>query len=311
VSADPLIRPFSTAIESAIADFLLTRQIEGRSPQTLRYYRQALGKFGAFVGTLPLAGLTIQVMRRFLAHLGASGLATQSQHNYVVAVKTFLRWLDEEGEYAIDVRWLDRVKPPRPVSDQTQPFTDTEIQRLFAGVAGGWMGHRLRAILALLLDTGLRVAEVSALRLCDVDLATGELHIRAATVKTREGRRTWLGLRAKKYIMRWWQEKRHLLDPNPQAAFFLGWNERPMTTRTIHRLLTRHGDRCGVPDAHPHRFRHTFTRNCIRAGLDLFQVQALLGHSDLTMTKRYFLQEQQDVSVAKRAKSPLDQIKLR
>ncbi len=311
MQTDPLIRPFSTAIRAALDDFLLARQIEGRSPQTLRYYRQALGRFAVFVDTLPLSGITIQVMRRYLAHLGASGLATQSQHNYVVATKTFLRWLEEEGEYAIDVRWLDRIRPPRAVTDQTQPFADEEIRRLFAGVAGGWSGHRLRAILALLLDTGLRVAEVCELRVCDVDLATGELRIRAATVKTRAGRSTWLGLRAKRYVARWWQEKRHLMDPNPQSAFFLGRNERPVTPRTMHRLLTRHGERCGVPDAHPHRFRHTFTRNCIRAGMDLFTVQKLLGHSDLTMTRNYFMQADADVSAEKRAKSPLDRIKLR
>ncbi len=309
--AEPLIRPFSTTIRAAIEDFILTRQIEGRSAKTLRFYRQALGKFAAFAGTLPPSGITVQVMRRYLAHLGDLGLATQSQHNYAVAVKTFLRWMADEGDYDLDVAWLARIKPVRVVADKTVPFTDAEVQRLFAAVSIGWYGMRQRAMLAVLLDTGVRISELCGLRLADVDLHTGALYLRAETVKTRVGRTTWLGLRAKKIVNGWWQAKRHMMDLDPESYFFVGRDDGQLTPRYAHMSLALIGKRAGIADVHPHRFRHTFTRNCIRAGMDLFEVQALLGHTDLTMTRRYFAQEQQDVSATKRAKSPLDRIKLR
>ena len=311
MSADPLFRPFASAMDAAVEDFILARQVEGKSPKTLRYYRQALVGFVAFTAPLGPEAVTVHVMRRYLAHLADSGVATRTQHNRVVAIKTFLKWLADEGDYGVDARWLPRVKPPRVVSDQVQPFSEAEKASLFAAVGGGWQGVRLRAIMAVLLDTGLRASELCGLRLGDVDLAGGEIRVRAATVKTRTGRTTWLGLKAKRAAARWWAAKRHAMDQSPESPFFMGWNEKAMTDRTLHRLLTRHGDRAGVADCHPHRFRHTFTRDCIRAGMDLFQVQQLLGHSDLTMTRRYFAQEHADVSDAKRAKSPLDQAKFR
>ena len=89
-------------MQSAIDDFLLARQVEGRSAKTLRFYRQALGGFAAFVGPLPPSSLTAHLMRRYLAHLAESGLATQSQHNDVVAVKICLKYLSDEGDYDLD-----------------------------------------------------------------------------------------------------------------------------------------------------------------------------------------------------------------
>lgn len=311
MSADPLVRPFSSSLGAAVEDFILARQVEGRAPKTLRFYRQSLKGFCTFAGVLPPSGITVAVLRRYLAHLADSGVATRTQHNRVVAVKTFLHWLADEGDYDFDGRWLSRVKAPRVVAEQTQPFTEKEKEALFAAVGGGWEGVRLRAIMAVLLDTGVRASEICGLRLRDVDLETGAVHIRAVTSKTRRERDTALGLKAKKAAVRWWQAKRRLMDQRPDAAFFMGWNEHAMTDRTLHRLLTRHGVRAGVPDAHPHRFRHTFTRDCILAGMDLFTVQRLLGHSDLTMTRKYFAQVEADVTAMKRAKSPLDQVRFR
>jgi len=73
----------------------------------------------------------------------------------------------------------------------------------------------------------------------------------------------------------------------------------------------RHGLWAGVPNCHPHRFRHTYALYRFREGMDPATVQKTLGHSDLTMTRRYMDVVDADVAEAKRLHSPLDRLKLR
>lgn len=311
---DLLFHP-SASLAAAIDEYLLACRIGLRSPQTIRFYAQALAHFARFAGSSGPEAIDVRFFRRFLLYLDdEAGLAPRSQHNYVVAVKTFVAWLGGEGEYGVDASFLTRVKAPRVEVRQSDPFTEEEVAALFAATRRyrdtyGWQGQRLRAIMAVLVDAGLRASTLCGLRVRDVDLATGALHLRAETVKTRKEQRTVLGLRAKREVARYWQAKRHLQDPRPESAFFMGWNDAGMSYDTLYGLLQRHGERAGVRGVHPHRFRHTFTRLCIRAKMDLFTVQSLLGHSDLTMTRRYYQEVETDVQEEKRLKSPLDRIK--
>lgn len=308
---DPIVRRFSPLL-AAVEDYLLAREVEHRSAQTLRAYRQALRHFTLFAGDLDPARVDAALLRRFLRYLSERELSPRSQHNYFVAVCSCLRWLAAEEVYGVDARQLSRVKPPRVETEQVAPLTPDEVTRLFAACnTRTWTGTRLRAILAVLIDAGLRASELCGLRLADVDLTAGVLTIRASTSKARRSREIHLGYRARQELNRWWSRKRHLMELAPKSALFLGWNEQPLTARTLHRLVQRHGQRAGVLHLHPHRFRHTFAIMCFQAKMDPFTVQTLLGHSDLTMTRKYMLIADADVSEEKRAKSPLDRLKVR
>lgn len=303
-------------LDSAIDDYLLALESEGRSPATLRYYGCALRRLARHAGPITPAQITPVVLRAWLKGLADDGLAVRSQRDYLSAAKTFVGWLAEEEVYGVGQQQQQqcrgRVKPPPEVVEQIVPFTTEQARALLQGCnPRGWMGLRTRTIIALLLDTGLRASELCGLAVGDVDLDRREIHVRAETSKVRRGRTISLGRDAKREMGRWWANKRRLWDVAPDTAWFLGNNERPMTPRTLHRLLTRHGEHVGVPDAHPHRFRHTFAVNCLRAGLTAFVLMRLLGHTDIAMTQRYVNFLQGDVSAEKRAHSPLDFLKLR
>jgi integrase/recombinase XerD len=308
MSSNPLIRRIPTGLRPAVEDFLLSQEVEGRAPKTLRFYRQMLAHLVAFTGDLPPDSLDAPALRRFLAHVQQQGHATRTQRHIVGATKTFIRWLVAEGTYGLDSdAWLSRVKPPRLIAEQTEPLSPAEVDKLLASIPRHtWLGQRLRAIVALLLDTGLRASECCGLALADLDITTGEIKIRAATAKDREVRRTVLGLKARREVQRYFQGYRHDQDQRPGAPFFLTRNETAIDYRTLHRMIQQAGQKAGIPDLHPHRLRHTFTRACIIGGMDLFTVQRLLGHSDLTMTRKYFEQHDADVTREKLLKSPLD-----
>jgi integrase/recombinase XerD len=306
VPTDHLLQPFDP-LRAAVGDYLGALQAEGKSPKTLRNYGGVLERFRALAAPVDPAVIDAGLLRRWLRALAEAGLSGTTQHTYLTRVKSWLRWLEAEESYGVDAAFLRRVKPPRIDTEQPDPFTDEEVERLFRACrANTWTGQRMRTMIALLLDTAIRESELCGLRLADVDLERGEITVRAETSKSRRTRAIALGARAKREMGRWWRLKRSKWDPRPGAAWFLGWNELPVQARTLHRLLTRHGDRAGVPRANPHRFRHTGAIWALRAGMNPLAVMHMLGHTDLAMTKRYIKLANADVSAEKRAKSPLD-----
>lgn len=311
---DPLVRPKFEPLTAAIDDYLLALESERRAAQTLATYGYALRRFARFAAGVVPADLTPTTLRAWLKAMADEGLSPTSLADYLRACKSWIRWLAAEDAYGLSERaaraCCERVKPPPQPEEQPDPFTDEEINRLFRACnLHGWMGLRTRAIVATLLDTGLRASELCGLRIADVDLVAGEVTVRAVTSKSRRGRTVALGRLAKREVGHWWARKRVTWDCAPDAPFFCGRNERAMTPRTLHRLLTRHGERAGVADAHPHRFRHTCAINALRAGMSPMAVMRMLGHTDLTMTKRYIKLLDSDVSEEKRLRSPLDRLR--
>lgn len=308
MTADPILSRFDP-FEAAVADYLVALDAGGKAPATIVNCRRALARFRAFAGTLDPAACDATLLRRWLLALSAEGLSAATQAKYLVVVGGWLRWLDAEGIYGVEAGFLARVKPPALDSEQPVPFADAELVALFAGAPRRTAtGRRLRAIMAVLADAGLRAGELCGLRLADVDLGAGDIHVRAATSKGRAARTVALGRRARQECGQWWLHDRRHLECDPETPFFCGRGERAIEGRTLHRLIARHGARCGVADCYPHRFRHTFAIGCLRAGLDAVEVQKLLGHRSLAMTLRYIHLLSLDVGPRKRARSPLDRL---
>jgi integrase/recombinase XerD len=97
---------------------------------------------------------------------------------------------------------------------------------------------------------------------------------------------------------------------DPDAPLFTGRYDRPLNKNALRLLITRLGEKAKVKKCHPHRFRHTFAITYLRAGGDLFTLQALLGHSSLEMVQYYARIAEIDVQQAHRRASPADNWRL-
>ncbi len=143
----------------------------------------------------------------------------------------------------------------------------------------------------------------------------GDINMTANSIKVlgkgQKERLVYFGKRTSKAL--WKLLTPRLKDTQPEAPVFTvgpGDDPRPLTRDVLCRLLARIGERAGVPDVYPHRFRHTFAITFLRNGGDLLTLQALLGHSDMAMVKRYARIAQTDCAKAHQKASPVDNWRL-
>src|SRR5215212_4378195 len=161
-------------VPALVEQYLLRCAVEGKSPRTVRAYRETLGRFLAAVSVADPAAIGAE---HLYAYLGAfTHLTLESRHRYFREVRCFFSWLvDAEYLERSPFRGMRNVRLPQRI---VQPFSSDELAALLAACdADTPSGARDRAMLLTLLDTGVRCSELVQLRLEDLDLAGGRLRV--------------------------------------------------------------------------------------------------------------------------------------
>lgn len=144
-------------------------------------------------------------------------------------------------------------------------------------------GHRDRCLMQLMLNAGLRAAEVLALTVYDVDWLSGQLTVRQG--KGKKDRILWLNEPVLEELRRWRARR-----PAPeQGLLFTTLTGTPLHSSALRAMVKRRGTKAGLTqkDIHPHTLRHTFATELYRQTKDIRLVQKALGHSDLSTTMIY------------------------
>jgi len=322
-------------LSTAITGFLLAKTVAGCSPNTLRNYKLTLARLQTHLSPADpeLDSLTADDLRAFLAQLmsarfapggiaprPAKPLAAKTIKNVHTCLCSLWTWAIDEGHAAQHVpRAVDVPKPEPP---DIQPLTRRQVQALLEATAYSrpwatspdtqtelpqWQRLRDGAILRVLLDTGIRASELCALTVADVDLTAGAARVRGKSrLNAGQGkeRTVRLGSRTRKALWSYLAH-REILD-QPDAPLFATGDGRPYNRRMLRTHLHRLGERAGVPDVYPHRFRHTFAVGYLRNGGDIYTLQNLLGHTSLDMVRRYLALAEADAEAAHRRASPVD-----
>lgn len=213
-------------------------------------------------------------------------------HGIATDLRAFFRFHEAEGN--LERNPMARV--PMPKLDKTilPAYTSTEVELLLKATSGrDQLAIRNRALILVLLDSGVRVSELAAMKVGDVDSKNGTFKVLGKGSKERMCRVSAPTLKALHKYSRMRRGKTG--DP-----LWIG-TRGALTRNGIGEILDGIGKGVGV-HAHPHKFRRTCAITMLRAGADLFSVQRLLGHSDLTVLRRYLDQtEADDFSVHERA----------
>jgi integrase/recombinase XerC len=198
------------------------------------------------------------------------------------AVRSFCRFLIREGVLAANP--ASEIRAPKTKRRLPAALDADQIGRLLEIPAEDALAIRDRAVMELFYSSGLRLSELVALDLGDVDL-------RDATVRvTGKGRRTRIvpvGRMAREALERWGRERAALAAVG-DMALFVGQNGRRLGQRAIQSRIAYWARRQGLPmHVHPHLFRHSFATHLLESSQDLRGVQELLGHADIATTQVY------------------------
>jgi len=275
------------ANRDALADeFLRYLTIErNASPRTLKAYREALRAFRAKNKT-PWKKCTVDDFRDYLFAIMKRGQARSYVRLQFSALRTFYQFLSARKGL--------RTNPVRevllPKIDKKLPLvlTRQQIDELLAAplkidknrAAPVWMPLRDAAIMELFYSSGLRLSELAALSVADVDLYTESVRVLG---KGRKERICPVGLPALEAI------SRYRAAANVHAGpLFINKSRRRMSTRSIWLVLKRYLRHTSIPiSISPHKLRHSFATHMLDRGADLRSVQALLGHASLSTTQIY------------------------
>jgi site-specific recombinase XerD len=290
-------------IPLAVESFLIDREAQSVSPETLSFYRKKLKYFLSFCdaqAVTQISQLTPDLIRRFILQLAE----THNQggvHACFRPLRTLLLWA--ESEEIMPTGWknpIRKVKAPKLAVQPIEPIGLDHVCALVDTCEHDYAGLRDKAMILGLLDTGARAQEFLNLNLEDVDLATGSLLIRKG--KGSKPRMAFLGRKTIKAV-RTYIRMRH--DTNP--ALWVSIHGDRMTYAALRCLLRRRARLAGlngIPS--PHDFRRAFALLMLRSGVDIFALQKLMGHSDLQVLRRYLAQTDQDIQAAHMRGSPVD-----
>lgn len=273
-------------LERDLQEFFIDRQARNLTPSTIYWYERSLGYFQFYLasqGVQTVADVDPGMVRRFILYLQERGHNDGGVANIFGAVKAFLRWYEEE--YAPD-GWknpLRKVKTPKRSQEPLEPLELDDFQAMLRQCPSrAFTGDRDRAMLLLLLDTGVRQQELTDLRVGDVDLTTGSVLVRQG--KGRKPRTVFIGAKTRRALARYYRHRETLADAEP---LWLTTTGTGLTVGGIREIVRRRAKQAGISMPGLHTFRRAFAINCLRSGMDLVSLQRLLGHSSLQIINRY------------------------
>lgn len=233
-----------------------------------------------------LLGVTSEQIRSFLAFLHEREYSKATAARKLATLRSFYKFCLRRGFIAQNP--VASIRTPKQEKRLPKFLEVEQIQKLLTTPDDSTLlGSRDRAMLETLYSTGVRVSELVALNIADVD-ATGEcLRVRG---KGRKERVSPIGPTAivaiKKYLeMRIRDPRNATFDQQP---LFVNKHGQRLSTRSVRRKLDKYLIMCGLdPSISPHTIRHTFATHMLNNGADLRSVQELLGHQSISTTQVY------------------------
>lgn len=277
------------------------RAVGNRSVYTIRNYRNDIGHFYRWMRAAERDPLTTnrQEFRAYLGEVRESGMVAASVTRRTSTVHAFYRYLLREGATEKDLLYgIALPKKPRTLPKVLGQSLVNDL--LAAPDLGTPQGLRDRAILEVLYGGGLRISELTALNVPDLDLDEGQAIVHGKGSKERV---VLFGQPAMAAVHRYRLDGRPALANGAQPALFLNRNGGRLTARSVQLMIKQSALKAGiVQDVWPHLLRHSFATHMLDGGAGLRTVQDLLGHTSANTTQIYtHVSQVRQAEVSKRA----------
>jgi integrase/recombinase XerD len=246
--------------------------IRNLSSKTQEGYVRAIKNLAAFLGRSPETA-TFEDVRRFQLHLATSGIGVGTLNSAVSALRFFFKVTLGRGDIE---KHTQIAREPRKLPVVLSP---EEVARLLEAAPGP--GLKYKAALSAAYACGLRVSEVVALKVSDID--SKRMLIRIEQGKGRKDRYVMLSPHLLELLRAWWKQAQ------PRGWLFPGRDPvLPITTRQFTRACHEAAEAAGIKKrVSPHTLRHSFATHLLEQSVDIRVIQTLLGHVKLDTTARY------------------------
>jgi len=310
-----------TEVGTLIEGFKLSCQTEGKSPRTITWYSDFLGRFVEYLKSSGFPKdaqlITKEHIKSYVFHLqtqvvnahNGMPLSPATIQGYVRSIKAFFAWADRE-EY-LPSNPTAKIPVPKAPIKVIPTFTEEHVSSLITECRNdNGTSQRNLTIILLLLDTGVRVSELVGLDVGDVNLEEGFITIKQG--KGGKGRVVPVGSLLQKSLWKYLNGSRPTPLTDQVQRLFLSEYGLPLTRNGIQQLLRRMAGRAGVSGVRcsPHTFRHTFAKNYLLRGGDIFSLQKILGHSSLNSVRIYLNLFGVDLKLQHSRFSPVDALAL-
>ncbi len=273
--------------------WLVTLAAERFSPKSVRTYKAGVDSLLRWLAAhdpeVTPETLTRHHVREWLAErLAASGGSTG--RTYFAAVRSFAKWLHDEGEAAVDATAGIKTPPsPEPI---TPVLDDDAIRRLLAACRGdSFQAKRDNAIMRVAIDTGIRLGELADLRVADVNEETGQLTVHGKGTARRGPRErvVQVGVRTQRALLAYLRARdKHAHRDDPALWLSAHGGHGPgLRHDSFRRLVKRYGVEAGIPELHCHMFRHTWASEFQRDEGSEGDLATLGGWRNYAVMRRY------------------------
>jgi integrase/recombinase XerD len=281
------MKPSASSPEASLRLFLEYLTVEkGLAGNTVQSYARDVRKLVDHLNArkVALPRVTEETVVGFIHGESQAGLSARSLARLISALRSFFRFLVLSGFVKTDA--TAQLTTPSTWLALPKFLTVAEAEALLqAPDEKKPQGVRDRAMLEVLYGSGLRVSELAALKLAEINLEDGFLVCRGKGGKERI---VPLGRSSGRAVRRYLAEVRPRLDPGGREELFLSRLGRPFTRQGVWKLLRQHAGAAGLAARiSPHVLRHSFATHLLERGADLRSVQLMLGHSQITTTQIY------------------------
>lgn len=257
----------------SIQMFFISKKVEGLSDKSLTYYGYVLRKFFEII-KINLEDISTNDVRYYLAkrQMDNPDISKVTLNNERRVLRSYFSWCQAEDYISKNpIVAIKQIKTPKLVK---KAFTEMEMEKMREACES----HRERAIIEVLYSTGVRCAELSGIKLSDIN--GDEILVLG---KGNKERIVYLNARALVAVQKLIEDR----DYESEYLFCSERGHRQLKNSSIQSIVKSIGKRAGVTNVHPHRFRRTAATHALNRGMPIEQVSRMLGHASIETTTIY------------------------
>lgn len=234
-----------------------------------------------------LLAVDVNTVRAYMALLNEKQYSKATAARKLATLRSFYKFLVKRNVIASNP--VTVVRTPKQEKRLPRFLEYEEVKRLLeTPPVNNWLGARDKAILETLYSTGIRVSELVALNMDDVDFLGEVVHVRGKGKKERISPIGAAALQAIQHYMEFRNKRAESNGNFDSRVLFVNKHGQRLSTRSVRRKMDKYLKMAGLdPSISPHTLRHSFATHMLNSGADLRSVQELLGHQSLSTTQIY------------------------